>query len=149
MSQNNPCRSIHSQVPSKYKTFFERETVAVDSIIKEDPLFLVLFEIFCQVRKERGNQDVIAFHQDRLGVETHVFRPEKKLYAWDKNNYRVIVSNTTGIHLEVELGASFETAQAGIESYLADMRLPIDVATFRGAIGGNNSEEPQPTLTAV
>lgn len=134
MSYINPCRSIGTTHAVKAKNFFQRETIGIDSVIKETPLFTVLHEIFCQVRKARGSMDVIGYHRTQLGPETHIFRPEMKWYLWDRSKYRVVVSNTTGIHLEVEIDASFDRAREAVESYLSDMKLPIDVGVYRKAI---------------
>lgn len=113
----------------KNRPYVNREMILVSDLINQTTLFPILHDIYVEVRKARKNVDIVMYHRNILGSE-RCSSIQNKYWIWDKDNYRVIVSNVTGIQLEVSLGADFEKIKTGIKTYLSDMSIPLSIQNY-------------------
>lgn len=108
-----------------------KNTIPVNDLLSQTPLFPVLFDIFISIRKEKSKKkiDTVKLHKEKLGNET-VFSPEHKMAIWNRKDYVAKISNMTGVHIEVDEKASLEDAKLAVQHYIDDMGLQIKINDY-------------------
>lgn len=65
---------------------------------------------------------LVEYHKAKLGPQDYCWTGEFRFWVWDRDGYRIYVSNQKGVGFEVPADATYDEAMQALRAYMKEVQ---------------------------